>query len=62
MRAVLVQTAKSWGQKPSALGLCAPEDDLAFMVAWENAERTMTAWEQQAAMDEAKRARGRPGG
>lgn len=62
MRAVLVQTAKSWGRLPSDLGLCAPDDDLAFMVAWDNAERTMTAWEQQVAVDEAKRGRGRAGG
>lgn len=59
MRAVLVQTAKSWGQKPSALGLCEPDDDLAFMVAWDNAERTMTAWEQQAAIEEARRGKNR---
>lgn len=55
MRAVLVQTAKSWGMRPSALGLCAPDDDLAYMVAWDNAERTMIAWEQQEAVREAKR-------
>ena len=49
MRAVLIQTAKAWGQKPSELGLCDPDDDLAYMVAWENAERTMIAWERQEA-------------
>lgn len=54
MRAVLIQTAKTWGKKPSELGLCDPDDDLAYMVAWDNAERTMIAWEQQEAEREAK--------
>jgi hypothetical protein len=47
--------AKAWGQRPSALGLCGAGDDLAYMVAWDNAERTMIAWEQQEAEREAKR-------
>ena len=59
MRAVLVQTAKAWGKKPSELGLCAASDDLAYMVAWENAERTMVAWEKQEAEKEAKRGAGK---
>jgi hypothetical protein len=57
MRAVLVQTAKAWGYRPSELGLCAPDEDLAYMVAWENAERTMVAWEYQVAEKEQRRGR-----
>jgi hypothetical protein len=55
MRAVLIQAAKAWGQKPSAVGLCAEEDDIAYMVAWEQAENRMIAWERQEAEREAKR-------
>jgi hypothetical protein len=55
MRAVLVQAAKAWGQKPSALGLCPEDDDLAFIVAWEQAENRMIAWERQEQEKEAKR-------
>ena len=46
MRAVLVRTARDWGLKPSALGICAPDDDLVYMVAWTRAETRMMAWEQ----------------
>jgi hypothetical protein len=49
MRAVLVKAAKAWGKKPSEVGLCAEDDDLAYMVAWEQAEMRMIAWEQQEA-------------
>jgi len=55
MRAVLMQTAKAWGQKPSALGLCSADDDIAYMVAWEQTESKMTAWEHQEAKKEADR-------
>ena len=54
MRAVLVQAAKAWRQKPSALGLCSEDDDLAYMVAWEQAENRMIAWERQEQEREAK--------
>ena len=52
-----MQTTRAWGQRPSGLGLCAPEDDLAYMVAWDNAERTMVAWERQLAEEEIDRGR-----
>ena len=54
-RGVLMRTAKAWGVRPSTLGLCSPDDDLAFMVAWTAAETQMLAWEQQEAEREAKR-------
>ena len=47
MRAVLVRTARDWGLKPSDLGICAPDDDLVYMVAWTRAETHMMAWEQR---------------
>jgi hypothetical protein len=50
-----MRTAKAWGLRPSDLGLCSADDDLAFMVAWESAEMNMTAWERQEAEREAKR-------
>ena len=55
MRAVLIQTAKEWGKKPSEVGLCSEEDDIAYMVAWEQAESKMTAWEHQEQKKEADR-------
>jgi hypothetical protein len=57
MRAVLIQAAKAWGQKPSTLGLCPEDDDLAFIVAWEQAENRMITWERQEQEREAKRDR-----
>ena len=47
MRAVLVRTAKEWGLKPSELGICSPDEDLTYMVAWTRAETKMMAWEQR---------------
>ena len=46
MRAVLIRTARDWGLKPSDLGICAPDDDLVYMVAWTRAETRMMSWEQ----------------
>ena len=57
---MLVQTAKAWRQKPSALGLCTEDEDIVYMVAWERTENLMAAWDQQEAMREAKRAKNRP--
>ena len=51
---MLVQAVKAWGKKPSELGLCGEDDDLAYMVAWEQAENRMVAWERQEAEKEAK--------
>ena len=47
MRAVLIRTARDWGLKPSDLGICAPEDDLVYMVAWTRVESHMMAVEQR---------------
>lgn len=55
MRAVLMRTAKDWNLRPSELGICAPEDDLAYMVAWMRAEMNMLGWEHQEAEREAKK-------
>jgi len=55
MRAVLVQATKAWGVLPSAVGLCSEDDDIAYMVAWEQAENRMIAWERQEQEKEAKR-------
>jgi hypothetical protein len=56
---VLVQTAKAWGKKPSELGICGEEDDLAYMITWEQSESRMIAWERQEAEREAKRGKNR---
>jgi len=60
VRAVLIQAAKAWGQKPSELGLCDPDDDLTYIVAWERTEYRMLAWERQEQERKAKRAKDRP--
>jgi hypothetical protein len=54
-----VQAAKAWGQRPSDVGLCGEDDDLAYMVAWERAEGQMLAWERQEADREMKQRRGK---
>jgi hypothetical protein len=41
-----VQTAHDWGYKPSELGICDPEDDLAVMAAYTNTRTRMAAWEE----------------
>ena len=60
MRALLMRVAKSWGIRPSALGICSADDDLTYMLAWERAETKMLGWERQEAEREAKRAKNRP--
>ena len=55
----MIQAAKAWGKKPSELGLCTEEDDLTYMVAWEQSESRMIAWERQEAEREAKRGKNR---
>ena len=56
---MLIRAAKEWGLKPSELGICSPEDDLAYMVAWLRADTRMRAWEQAEAEREAKRGKDR---
>ena len=50
-----MQAAKSWGQRPSDVGLCAPEEDIVYMVAWERTENLMLSWERQEQEREAKK-------
>ena len=49
-----MRTAKEWQIKPSELGICSPDDDLAFMVAYMRTELDMRAWEYQEAERERK--------
>lgn len=50
-----MQAAKAWGLLPSELGICGPEDDLTYIVAWERTEMNMLAWERHVREKEAKR-------
>ena len=50
-----MRAAKEWHLRPSELGICSPEDDLAYMVAYLKTETRMTAWEIQEAEREAKK-------
>ena len=43
----MMQAAKAWGLKPSDLGICSPDDDLTYIVAWERTEMNMKAWERR---------------
>ena len=51
---MVMRAVKAWGLKPSELGLCSPDDDLTYIVAWESASDTMLAWERQEAEREAR--------
>ena len=56
---VLLQAARDWhGPLPSALGLCAPEDDLTYIVALWRTEGKMRAVEQAEQQREQKRKHG----
>ncbi len=59
MRAAMVAACKAWGQKPSDAGLCVPDDDMAYIIAWEQAENRMMAWERQEGEREARRGKNR---
>lgn len=50
----VVQACKEWRVRPSDLGMCEPEDDLAYMVALVQVEGKMAAWEVQDAERRAK--------
>ena len=39
--------ADNWGERPSALGICPPEDDVPLMVAFVRVKRFMEAYENQ---------------
>lgn len=52
---MMLRAAKTWGVVPSVLGICQPEDDLTYMVAYIRTESTMQALEAQEAEREAKR-------
>ena len=51
----LVDTAHEWGERPSALGLCEPGEDLAVMQGYTDAVTRMRAWENQEQEREMKR-------
>ena len=55
----MIRTAKQWGIRPSELGICSPEDDLAYMIAWTRAETHMAMWEQDEAERKAKHGKNR---
>lgn len=40
-----VKTCKEWGYRPSAFGLCSPDDDLSLMQALEVALNKMASYE-----------------
>lgn len=42
----LLFTAHDWGIRPSALGICAPEEDLGLMQAFTQTRARMRAWEE----------------
>ena len=44
---MLIRAAKAWGMKPSELGICNPDDDLTYILAWESTETRMLAWERE---------------
>jgi len=50
-----VDTAHEWGERPSALGLCEPGEDLAVMQGYTDAVTRMRAWENQEQEREMKR-------
>ena len=43
----LLHAAKDWGYKPSDLGLCTPEEDLLYMVAYTVTVSDMEAVERK---------------
>lgn len=51
-----MKTLREWqGPRPSEMGICSPDDDLPYMVAWMRTELDMMAWEHQEAERERKR-------
>lgn len=42
-----LRTAHEWGKRPSELGICDKEEDLAWMTAFTNTKAYMSAWENQ---------------
>ena len=55
-----IRATKEWGILPSAIGLCKPEDDLTYMIAYIRTEGLMQALEAQEMEREAKRGTHRP--
>ena len=55
LRSTVMRAAKEWNLRPSELGICTVDDDLAYMVAYLRTETRMTAWEMQEAERETKR-------
>lgn len=42
-----VGAAFAWGQKPSSVGLCQPDEDVAVMAAYTRSVNEMAAWEEK---------------
>jgi hypothetical protein len=42
-----VETAHDWGIRPSELGICSPDEDMAVMTAYTRTISRMRAWEAQ---------------
>ena len=53
----LVATTKEWGLRPSDLGLCRPEQDLALMAGYQVAVGQIMGYERQLAEEEMERQR-----
>ena len=58
-RFVTLRAAKEWGVLPSAVGICQPDDDLTYMVAYIRTESAMRELEAQEMEREAKRGKNR---
>ena len=41
-----LRTAHDWNKLPSELGICDPEDDADYMIAFSNTQAKMTSWER----------------
>lgn len=49
-----VDAAKEWGLRPSALGICLPQEDLDIMVAYLETKRTMNSVDEQIQAEQMK--------
>lgn len=51
----MLHSIKSWPKRPSEYGLCKLDEDLTWMVAHDQTEAKMQAYEQELAEEESKR-------
>jgi hypothetical protein len=52
-----VSVAHEWGKRPSELGICSPEDDVALMAAYTRTRQLMQAIESQETADKIEEAK-----